>query len=359
MDIRNALEAMRRDFGPEIFRSPTRMTAVLRDLAPGLEGECNTLRQLAERGLLSELEQASREDDAQRGRAVMKLRACLTDYLQLSGERTEYYVALLLDFYGLPPDLANVQLRTGHQGTVTWTLDERGLLTVSGAGPMQDYQFADEAVNCPWWERREEIVSVSVEEGLTSVGNSAFYGCHALETVTLAESVERIGEWAFADCARLDGLRLPQSLRRIDRGAFSDCNALSAVAIPDGVSVIESWTFRHCPRLRRVDIPDSVVRIGERAFEGCTLLSRVQIPAITRTDESAFDSAVVLTRRLPPDDEPSPAPAPVGLSLYFSPAVCRKFPLVLFALAVLLRNGLWTLPLLLIPAALILFLEGP
>lgn len=362
MDIQSALERMRREFGPEVFRNPKRMVSILRDIAPGLEAESNTLRQLAERGLLAELEQAAQGDDARRGRAVLKLRACLTDYLQLSGELAERYVSLLLDLYGLPRTLAAYRTLTGREGSLTWALDENGLLTVSGVGAMQNYVFASDAVNTPWWERRAEIAAVRVSEGVTAVGDSAFYGCSALETVTLPESVVRIGEWAFADCARLDGVKLPPSLRRIERGAFSDCKALSGISIPDGVSAIESWTFCNCPRLRRVEIPDTVSNIGQRAFQGCALLSHVQIPAVARTEDSAFDSAVVLTRRVPrglsaPADASSQSQTVrrdfADLLDWFK-AAYQKFLLLLFALVVLLRHGPWTLLLLLAPVGLLL-----
>ncbi|MBR3570876.1 MAG: leucine-rich repeat domain-containing protein [Oscillibacter sp.] len=362
MDIRSALEKMLREFGAEIFRNPKRMVSILRDIAPGLEAESNTLRQLAERGLFAELEQAAQEDDARRGRVVMKLRTYLTDYLQLSEELAERYVALLLDLYGLPRSLAACRTLTGREGNLTWELEENGLLTVSGVGAMQNYVFASDAVNTPWWERRMEIAAVRVGEGVTAVGDSAFYGCGELKTVTLPESVVRIGEWAFADCARLDGVKLPQSLRRIERGAFSDCKALSGISVPDGVSVIESWTFCNCPRLRRVEIPDTVSNIGQRAFQGCALLSHVQIPAVAQVEDTAFDRAVILTRRVPrglsvSGDAPSQSHKPGrGLIELFDwlNAAYQKFLLLLFALVVLLRHGSWTLLLLLAPVGLLL-----
>ena len=349
-DFRSALDRMRREFGPEIFQNPKRMTAILRDLAPGREAECNALRQLAERGLLAELEAASGADDARRQRVMMKLRVCLTDYLQLSEERTEYYVSLLLDLCGI----ARTETLTGagRQGNLTWTLDENGVLTVSGAGDMRDYQFASDAVNSPWWERRAEIVSVRVGDGVTAIGDSAFYGCEALETVELPESAVRIGEWAFAGCPRLDGVTLPQSLRRIDRGAFSDCDALSEIDIPDGVRVIESWTFRHCPRLRRVSFPESVASIGQRAFEGCTLLSHALIPSGAWVEDTAFDPSVIITRPAPPELSAPPSTPPVGFAL--DAAALRTLSLPLFALTVILRHGAFALPLLLAPVGLLL-----
>lgn len=369
-DFRGVLWSMRERFGLEVFRNPKRMFAILRDLAPGLEAESNVLRQLAQRGLLEDLERLSElgklsdsDADTRRGRVLMKLHTCLTDYLQLSEERAEYYVALLLDLYELPQTLPH-RLPAGHTGQLAWTLDDKGLLTVFGSGAMENYAFAADTVNSPWWERRAEIKAVVVADGVTAVGDSAFYGCHELQTVTLPGSVLRIGEWAFADCTRLDGVTLPDALRRIDRGAFSDCKSLSEIAIPAEVGMLESWTFCNCVRLRRVTIPETVAGIGQRAFQGCTLLSHVRIPAAAWVEENAFEDSVVLTRNIPqkandPDDVPAPRWKPILLPDWLNGATYRKFLLALFALVVILRHGFLTLSLLTAPVALLLFLERP
>jgi hypothetical protein len=254
---------------------------------------------------------------------------------------------------------------TGREDNLSWTLDETGALTISGAGAMKNYEYASDAVNSPWWERRAEIVSVRIAEGVTAVGDSAFYGCGALERVTFPESVTRIGEWAFADCARLDGVAFPRNLRRIDRGAFSDCKSLSEISIPDGVSAIESWTFCNCPRLRRVELPDSVASIGQRAFQGCALLPHVQIPAVAWLEDTAFDAATAVTRRVPPGlSDPQDAPSrtmpgwtPIDLPAWLNADAYRNFLLLLFALVVILRHGAFTLALLLAPAGLLLLHE--
>lgn len=367
-DFREILWRMRERFGREVFRSPKRMFAILRDLAPGMEAESNVLRQLADRGLLEELERLSELDklsdsdaDARRGRVLMRLHTCLTDYLQLSEERAEYYAALLLDLYGLPHTFPH-RLPARHTGQLAWTLDENGLLTVFGSGAMESYTFSADTVNSPWWERRTEIKSVVIADGVTAVGDSAFYGCRELQTVTLPESVTRIGEWAFADCTRLDGVTLPDALRRIDRGAFSDCKSLSEIIIPKEVGMLESWTFCNCVRLRRVVIPETVAGIGQRAFQGCTLLSHVRIPAAAWVEDNAFENSVVLTRNLPqktPDKEDVPPPRwkPILLPDWLNGATYQKFLLALFALVVILRHGFLTLSLLMAPVALLLFLE--
>ena len=156
-DFREVLGRMRDKFGLEVFRNPKRMFAILRDLAPGLEAESNVLRQLADRGLFADLERLSELDrlgdadaDARRGRVLMKLRNCLTDYLQLSEERADYYAALLLDLYGLPNALPR-RLPAGRAGQLAWTLDENGLFTVFGSGPMDNYAFSSDTVDSPWW----------------------------------------------------------------------------------------------------------------------------------------------------------------------------------------------------------------
>ncbi|MBQ9492372.1 MAG: leucine-rich repeat domain-containing protein [Oscillibacter sp.] len=360
-DFREVLWYMRRKFGREIFRNPKRMFALLRDLAPGLEAESNVLRQLAERGLLADLEKVSPSD--RDTRHVMKLYACLTDYLQLSEERAAYYVTLLLELYELPY-APSYCLPVGRTGRLAWTLDESGLMSVFGSGPMDNYSFSSGAVNSPWWERRTEITSVVISDGVTAVGDSAFYGCENLKTVTLSNSVLRIGEWAFADCARLDRITLPEKLRRIDRGAFSDCKALPEIKIPDGIHMLESWTFCNCTRLHRVTIPDSISGIGQRAFQGCALLSHVQVPAAAWVEETAFDSTVALTRHLPqniapPEETPPPRWKPILLPSWLNAAAAQKFLLASFLLAVILRHGVLTLPLIGLPVALLLFLERP
>ena len=367
-DFREVLWRMRDRFGREVFRNPKRMFAILRDLAPGMEAESNVLRQLADRGLLEELERLSEleklpdsDGGTRRGRVLMRLHTCLTDYLQLSEERAEYYAALLLDLYELPHTLPH-RLPAGQTGQLAWTLDEHGTLTVFGSGAMENYVFEADTVNSPWWGRRAEVKAVVVADGVTTVGDSAFYGCAELRTVTLPESVLRIGEWAFADCTRLDGVTLPDTVRRIDRGAFSDCKSLSEIVIPKEVGMLESWTFCNCVRLRRVVIPETVAGIGQRAFQGCTLLSHVRIPPAAWVEENAFEDSVVLTRDTPrdtpePEDVPAPRWKPILLPDWLNGATYQKFLLALFALVVILRHGLPTLALFMAPVALLLFLE--
>ena len=147
--------------------------------------------------------------------------------------------------------------------------------------------IADEA-----FIRVKHILSVTIEEGVTTVGSWAFGGCPCLKSVTLPESVTSIGDDAFADCIVLqsltlpDGLtvipanmcsycmelktlHLPASLVEIGSCAFMNCYGLVEIEIPDGTAFIDTGAFRTCSGLRTVTIPASVAQIGDEAFKGC------------------------------------------------------------------------------------------
>ena len=84
---------------------------------------------------------------------------------------------------------------------VSWILDSEGLLTVSGNGEMADYP---EVTDVPWYDQRESISAVLIEDGVTGIGDNAFAGCVNLTDVSIAASVTRIGEGVFADCPDLE-----------------------------------------------------------------------------------------------------------------------------------------------------------
>mgnify|MGYP004593835431 CR=1 FL=1 len=84
---------------------------------------------------------------------------------------------------------------TGRCGdSITWTLDDSGNLTLSGSGEMWNYDYRN-----PSFEGCE-IKTVTIGDGITSIGESAFYGCRGMTELTLPNSVTSIGESAFFDC---------------------------------------------------------------------------------------------------------------------------------------------------------------
>ena len=175
---------------------------------------------------------------------------------------------------------------------VTWTLDSTGLLTISGTGEMSDYSLSPDSASggyitiAPWGS---QVNSVSILNGVTSVGDYAFYGCTGLTSMTIPDSVTSIGRDAFSGCTGLISVTIPDSVTSIGGCAFEDCTGLTSVTIPNSVTSIGGFVFSGCTGLVSVEIPDSVTSIGNRAFYGCTGLSSVTIPdSVTSIENYAF-----------------------------------------------------------------------
>lgn len=99
---------------------------------------------------------------------------------------------------------------------LTYTLVD-GTLTISGTGDMPDWSFA----GAPWYDSRDSITAVVIEEGVTSIGGRAFYSCDGLESITIPTSVTSIGDWAFYSCDGLESITIPASVTSIGDSAFA------------------------------------------------------------------------------------------------------------------------------------------
>ena len=126
----------------------------------------------------------------------------------------------------------------------------------------------------------ENITYNSKTYKVTSIGNSAFYGCQKLTSITIPSSITRIGKNAFWNCYVLTSVTIPSSVTSIQRGAFGYCKALTSVNIPNRVTSIEENVFFYCSSLTSITIPNSVTSIGSSAFQNCTGLTSVHISDI-------------------------------------------------------------------------------
>ena len=128
---------------------------------------------------------------------------------------------------------------SGNEENVTWVLDSDGTLAISGSGDMADYDPSVTGINQPWYESRESIVKVVIENGITRIGKRAFERCSRLEEAIIPGSVEIIQDSAFWGCASLSSINLPEGLKTICIYAFSGCARLQSIIIP--ASVIQIW----------------------------------------------------------------------------------------------------------------------
>ena len=140
------------------------------------------------------------------------------------------------------------------------------------------------------------LTSVTIPEGVNSINWQAFYGCSSLTSVTIPEGVTSIGNSAFYGCSGLTSVTIPEGVTSIGGNAFWGCSGLTSVTIPEGVTSIGGNTFRDCSGLTSVTIPESVTSIGRSAFSGCSSLTSVTIPGgVTSIGSSTFSNCSSLT----------------------------------------------------------------
>lgn len=133
--------------------------------------------------------------------------------------------------------------------TVCWKLNlAEGCLTVSGNGPMPNYESVSET---PWSQWKDDICQVVVEDGVTSVGDYAFDQCGKLAAVTLAQTVEIIGVYSIARCPALKTVVLPEGVRVICSRAFST-DQLTSITLPKTLKAIDYKTFEKNTELSEV-----------------------------------------------------------------------------------------------------------
>lgn len=158
--------------------------------------------------------------------------------------------------------LLAVKAEAANSGTcgenLVWSLDSKGVLTISGTGPMADYtEYSD----TPWSGAK----AVVIKNGVTSIGNCAFYGSD-ISSVTIPSSVKNIGEKAFYECKKLATVKLNKGIESIGFCAFVKCTNLKSIVLPDGIKNIASRAFDMCSKLESITIPDTVTALCSSSF---------------------------------------------------------------------------------------------
>ena len=130
------------------------------------------------------------------------------------------------------------------------------------------------------------IISATIGDCVTTIGDEAFDNCMTLTSVTIPNSVTTIGENAFNGCD-LYGISLPGTLINLGDGAFKYCQNLQDVNIP--VGYVPNECFSHCPNLKDVDFSFNTTTIDFGAFSSCYSLESIEIPsAIESINYEAF-----------------------------------------------------------------------
>ncbi|MGN0169985.1 MAG: fibronectin type III domain-containing protein [Lachnospiraceae bacterium] len=217
--------------------------------------------------------------------------------------------------------------RTGTTGEgLKYSISDTNEVTITDyTGSADTITIPNEIENCPVTAIGESvfdsknITSVTIPDGVTSIGERAFYSCTSLTDVTIPDSVKTIGKYAFKSCSGLTEIMIPGSVTSIEEWAFYDCTNLATVSILESVTFIGNQVFEGTAWLtaqrtsdplvivnrilidgRTVSgaaiISDTVTSIGDGAFKGSNTLTSITIPgSVTSIGERAFQSCTSLT----------------------------------------------------------------
>lgn len=167
----------------------------------------------------------------------------------------------------------------------------------------------------------KNLVSATVEDGVTVLPNSLFSNCEALTTVKLPDGLKSIGSGAFRSCAALDSIQLPATVTELGSSAFAGC-PLRSIQLPDGIAKIQTMAFQNCTKLQTVEFPRELTSIASCSFQRCLALQSVTLPSkVESIDALAFEYCnalyeVILQGNAPAKTSRDPFPKNEGRSIY-------------------------------------------
>ena len=166
----------------------------------------------------------------------------------------------------------------------TWEYyEETGELKILGYGEMYDFWSSGE----PWENYTSEIKNVTIAEGITSIGDSAFFGYYTFTSVELPSTLTRIGQSAFLCCRALTDIEIPSSVKEIGINAFGECDAL--IQTENGVSYVDNWVIGCDTSVTKLTLRENTVGVGDAAFLDCYNLKSLKIPSsVTSIGDHAF-----------------------------------------------------------------------
>lgn len=139
---------------------------------------------------------------------------------------------------------------------------------------------------------------LTIPEGVTSIGESAFYACTGLTSISLPSTLETIGDGAFESCTGITSIELPASVSSVGDEAFAGCSSLATITVEEGneaYSAIDNILYEGdgerliccAPGLSGdITIPSGVTTLGKKGFYGCNSLVSITLPSSVTTIES-------------------------------------------------------------------------
>lgn len=148
----------------------------------------------------------------------------------------------------------------------------------------------------------DSLVNINFPEGLVGISNRAFYDCDNLVNINFPESLKSIWKEAFGSCEKLQDIKLPTEMENMGIGAFRDCKSLKKIKLPSKETYIQDEVFSNCSGLTGIELPAGIKSIGIGAFLNCSSLTNIELSAsITSIGGRAFSGCSGLTSMELPD----------------------------------------------------------
>lgn len=181
-------------------------------------------------------------------------------------------------------NLTSIKVRSGSNylksdGRVLYSADGTTLICMPQAYN-GTYHVPDGVKHIAAWGMvADSLKSVTLPNGLLTIGENAFFWDTKLKSVNLPTTLRSIGEGAFVQCHSLEEIIIPEGISELSRSLFYNCQSLSHIVLPQSITTIGNGTFDGCKTLQNLVVPSGLVNVGDNAFSGCAALQKIELPA--------------------------------------------------------------------------------
>lgn len=153
---------------------------------------------------------------------------------------------------------------------ISWSFDkDTTALILEGSGEIPNFESSTAV---PWYDARHGVKKLQLSEGITAIGDYAFYYLPVLEEIILPTTTTSFGKYSFAFCSALTSFSVPEGVTSIGDSCFEGCAALTSVFVPYTVTSIGSRAFLSCGALEDAIIMAQITEIKSLTFKNCSAL---------------------------------------------------------------------------------------
>lgn len=165
-----------------------------------------------------------------------------------------------------------------------------------------NYNATEESKYSPMRQHADTLISVTINNDVKNVGQSAFLKCSELQSITFGENMISLDYASFMQCDSLESVELPKTLKDIGYMVFRQCSNLTSVKMGDNVTNIGNYAFFSCEKLKEINLSKSLLTLGNSSIHGCRSLEKISLPnKLQSIGKSAFQVCYSLTSITIPD----------------------------------------------------------